>query len=219
MEDKGSFILFSQYHGCWCPDDIRTQAINSHSTDLVISDYSGFTRRVQRLVGSCLHSYLLKLLKGDVHEAPRTQHLQQLLQQVPRDGLHQAQSTLDRVLRLTCLPQMSEDELQCRPDAVQFSGRKQVIEGEVLHQWVVINHCGQCLLQTWKHKGIQVYQVYRGINDGTATGYSYQKKLAVGLVLELFQVYVLSFTQWYDCPSTSEITQQNMASFFFIDLR
>ena len=50
MEDKGSFILFSQYHGCWCPDDIRTQAINSHSTDLVISVYSGFsTRRVSEV--------------------------------------------------------------------------------------------------------------------------------------------------------------------------
>ena len=28
-------ILYSQYHGCWCPGDVRSQGINSHDIDLV----------------------------------------------------------------------------------------------------------------------------------------------------------------------------------------
>ena len=28
-------ILHSQYHGCWCPGDVRSQGISSHDIDLV----------------------------------------------------------------------------------------------------------------------------------------------------------------------------------------
>ena len=28
---------YSQYHGCWCPGDVRSQGISSHDTDLVKS--------------------------------------------------------------------------------------------------------------------------------------------------------------------------------------
>ena len=30
------FILHSQYHGCWCPGDARSQGISSHGIDLVL---------------------------------------------------------------------------------------------------------------------------------------------------------------------------------------
>ena len=39
---------YSQYHGCWCPGDARSQDISSHGIDLVIQKYSTFsTSRVK----------------------------------------------------------------------------------------------------------------------------------------------------------------------------
>ena len=32
---EGRNILYSQYHCCWCPGDVRSQAISSHDIDLV----------------------------------------------------------------------------------------------------------------------------------------------------------------------------------------
>ena len=34
-KDKDLSILHSQYHGCWCPGDARSQGINNHDIDLV----------------------------------------------------------------------------------------------------------------------------------------------------------------------------------------
>ena len=45
MEDKDLFILYSQYHGCWWPDDTQSQGIISHGSDLVCPKYSGFSTR------------------------------------------------------------------------------------------------------------------------------------------------------------------------------
>ena len=39
IEDKGLFILYSQYHCCWCPGDVRSQGISSPDIDLVILEY------------------------------------------------------------------------------------------------------------------------------------------------------------------------------------
>ena len=33
--EKDLHIPYSQYHGCWCPGDVRSQGISSHDTDLV----------------------------------------------------------------------------------------------------------------------------------------------------------------------------------------
>ena len=33
MDDNGLLILHSQYHGCWCPGDTRSQGICSHGID------------------------------------------------------------------------------------------------------------------------------------------------------------------------------------------
>ena len=33
--DQDLHILHSQYHGCWCPGDVRRQGISSHDIDLV----------------------------------------------------------------------------------------------------------------------------------------------------------------------------------------
>ena len=33
--DKNLPILHSQYYGCWCPGDVRSQGISSHGIDLV----------------------------------------------------------------------------------------------------------------------------------------------------------------------------------------
>ena len=40
MEDKAPCILHSQYHGCWWPDDTRSQIISSHGIDLNLPEYS-----------------------------------------------------------------------------------------------------------------------------------------------------------------------------------
>ena len=32
------FIVYSQYHGCWCPGDARGQGINSNATDLIFME-------------------------------------------------------------------------------------------------------------------------------------------------------------------------------------
>ena len=34
--DQDLYILHSQYHGCWCPGDVRSQGISSHDIDLFI---------------------------------------------------------------------------------------------------------------------------------------------------------------------------------------
>ena len=34
-QDKNLPILHNQYHGCWCPGDVRSQGISSHDIDLV----------------------------------------------------------------------------------------------------------------------------------------------------------------------------------------
>ena len=35
VEDKDWFIYHSQYHGCWCPGNTRSQSISSCGIDLV----------------------------------------------------------------------------------------------------------------------------------------------------------------------------------------
>ena len=39
------FLLHSQCHGCWCPDDARSWGISSLSIDLVYLEYFSFTTR------------------------------------------------------------------------------------------------------------------------------------------------------------------------------
>ena len=39
MEDKVLFNLYSQYHGCWYPGDIRSQGMSSHGIDPVSSKW------------------------------------------------------------------------------------------------------------------------------------------------------------------------------------
>ena len=41
LEDKGSVILHSQWHGCWWPDNARTQGISSHGIIHIILQHSG----------------------------------------------------------------------------------------------------------------------------------------------------------------------------------
>ena len=33
-QEKDLSILYNQYHGCWCPGDVRSQGISSHDIDL-----------------------------------------------------------------------------------------------------------------------------------------------------------------------------------------
>ena len=39
MEDMDSFNFYNQYHGCWGPDDARSQGISSHGIELVILEW------------------------------------------------------------------------------------------------------------------------------------------------------------------------------------
>ena len=36
---QGPFILHSQYHGCWWPNNERSQGISSHGIDLILQEY------------------------------------------------------------------------------------------------------------------------------------------------------------------------------------
>lgn len=92
--------------------------------------------------------YLLKLLVRYMHELAGAQHFEQLRAQVSGDGLHQTQRTLDGVLGVSDLAQVSEDGHQRLPDLVQLSGRQEIVEREVLHQRVVVVHRLHSLLQT-----------------------------------------------------------------------
>ena len=40
MEDNDLFILYSQYHPCWCPGCARSQDISSHGVDMAVPEYS-----------------------------------------------------------------------------------------------------------------------------------------------------------------------------------
>ena len=44
VKDKDLPILHSQYHGCWCPGDARSQGISNHDIDQVNLDNSGPAR-------------------------------------------------------------------------------------------------------------------------------------------------------------------------------
>ena len=45
MKDKDPLILQSQYQGCWCPGDSKSQDISSHGIDLVWLVYSSWRSR------------------------------------------------------------------------------------------------------------------------------------------------------------------------------
>lgn len=94
------------------------------------------------------HPYLLKLLVGHVHELACAQDFEQLRAEVSGDGLHQSQRTLDGVFGVSDLAKVSENGHQCLPDLVKFGGRQEIVEGEVLHQGVVIIHRLHSLLQS-----------------------------------------------------------------------
>ena len=91
-------------------------------------------------------THLFKLLVGHVHELPGAQHLEQLGAEVAGDGLHQAQGPLDGILGVPDLLEVGEDGHQSLADLVQLGGRQEVVEGEVLHQGVVVVDCLHGLL-------------------------------------------------------------------------
>lgn len=82
-----------------------------------------------------------------MHELACAQDFEQLGAQVSGDGLHQSQRALDGVFGVPDLAEVSEDGHQRLPDLVEFGGRQQVVEGEVLHQGVVVVHRLHGLLQ------------------------------------------------------------------------
>ena len=51
-EKNDMFIVYSQYHGCWCLGDARNQGICSHRIDQVIPEYAGFGTRRSIHIGS-----------------------------------------------------------------------------------------------------------------------------------------------------------------------
>ena len=44
VENKDPFILYSQYHGCWWPGDLRRQGISCYGTDIVYPEYWGLKK-------------------------------------------------------------------------------------------------------------------------------------------------------------------------------
>ena len=66
-------------------------------------------------LGAVQH-HLLELLERDEHEAARVEHLEQLVAEVPGDGLHQPQGPLDRVLGVADLAQVGKDALHGKPE-------------------------------------------------------------------------------------------------------
>ena len=57
MEVKNFPILHSQYCGCWCPGDARSQGISSYCIDLVFLEYSSL--RIRRVNPYCDLSVVL----------------------------------------------------------------------------------------------------------------------------------------------------------------
>ena len=43
LEINNPFILHIQYHGCWYPDETRSQEISCHGIDLIIPEYYSFS--------------------------------------------------------------------------------------------------------------------------------------------------------------------------------
>ena len=73
IEDKDSFMLLSQHHGCWCPGSRHHRVISSYCIDLVIPEYSGFsTRRVQyiEIPGQRLQPLRLECLASEFWIVP-----------------------------------------------------------------------------------------------------------------------------------------------------
>lgn len=88
-----------------------------------------------------------------MHEFPGAQHLEKLGAQVPRDSLHQTQCSLNGILGVPNLFEVSKYSHQGLADLIQFGGRKQIIQREVLHQRIVVIHCFHSLFQTYEVKG------------------------------------------------------------------
>ncbi|CAL1688557.1 unnamed protein product [Lasius platythorax] len=71
-----------------------------------------------------LGHHLLEIVERDVHQSSRTQYLEQLLSQIPRDGFHQSQHSLNRILGAPNLSQMHEDLLHAAAYPFQLGGRQ-----------------------------------------------------------------------------------------------
>jgi hypothetical protein len=56
--------------------------------------------------------YLFEFVESDVHQPPRSQDFEHLVDQIPGDGLDQPQRPLDRVLGVPDLAQVVENGLQ-----------------------------------------------------------------------------------------------------------
>ena len=68
------FILHGQYHCCWWPRDKRSQCINSHGTDLVILEYSGFSAKRIEITLSSIIFYSLRWHHMNVMLSQITSH-------------------------------------------------------------------------------------------------------------------------------------------------
>ena len=56
------FIQHGQYHGCWWPDDAKSQGISSHGIALVLLEYS-------RLASDVLNLYMPNCFEKQIHKS------------------------------------------------------------------------------------------------------------------------------------------------------
>lgn len=63
---------------------------------------------------------LFKFFVSNMHELPGTQHLEKLGAQVPGDGLHKTQRSLDGILRIPDFFQVSKNGYQGLTDLIKL---------------------------------------------------------------------------------------------------
>ena len=59
IEDKNLFILYSQYHGYWCPGNARNQGISSHCIDQFTHEFFGFSIKEKELISLFFRSTVI----------------------------------------------------------------------------------------------------------------------------------------------------------------
>ena len=91
---------------------------------------------------------LLEVVERDGHETLRGQHFEHLVGEVLGDGLDELNSAREWILSDLGLLQVTEYSHDGQRDLVEFGGRDEFVEREVLHEYIVVLSGLECLLET-----------------------------------------------------------------------
>ncbi len=132
---------------------LRVRRDDLDGDKLLLTLASDFTRDVGEFLhmvvpraedSHCLREQAFERLVGSVEQSMRCQYAQELVVKVARDSFDEGEGTSDGVggeLQFTV--NVTKDEDDCFLDLVQVGGGEQLVQREILHELIVLVHCGR----------------------------------------------------------------------------